>query len=100
MPGHHLGGNDYLNAFDVGFYRRRLKGIALRHTVTHLIETRCLVLVDLGLLINAGVKACDRQRPGPLAITFKTLADGLGVFTRGASLVLLTARAQIGVEVA
>ena len=99
VPGHHLGGNDNLNAFAVGLYRRRLKSIALRHAVTHLIETRCLILVDLGLLINAGVKARDRQRPGPLAITFETLADGLGVCTRSASLVLLTARAQVDIEV-
>lgn len=60
---------------------------------------RCLVLVDLGRLINAGVKACGRQRPGPLAIAFEALADGFGVFTRGASLVLQTARTQVGVEV-
>jgi len=99
MPGHHLGGNDNLDALGIRFHHRRLKGIALRHTVTHLIETRCLVLVDLGLLINAGVKARGRQRPGPLAITLETLADGLGVFTRGALLVLQTARTQVDVEV-
>ena len=99
MPGHHLGSNDNLDALAVGFHGRRLKGIALRHAVTHLIKTRCLVLVDLGLLINAGVKACGWQRPGPLAVAFETLADGLGVFTRLASLVLQTARTQVDVEV-
>jgi hypothetical protein len=98
VPGHHLGGNDNLDALGVRFHRRRLKSIALRHTVTHVIETRCLVLVDLGLLINASVKTRGWQRPGLLAVLLETLADGLGVLGRGTCLILQAAVPQVVVE--
>jgi hypothetical protein len=99
VPGYYLRGNDNLDVLGIRFYRRRLKGMALRHTVTHLIETCGLILVDLGLLINAGVKTRGRQWPGTLTFAFEALADGLGVLTRGALLVLQTTRTQVDVEI-
>jgi hypothetical protein len=89
VPGHHLVGYDNLDALGVGFHRRRLKGIALRHAVTHLIATSRLVLIDLRRLINASVKARGRQRPSAFAL--EPLTDGLGVVTRDARLILETA---------
>jgi hypothetical protein len=89
VPGHNLVGHDNLDALGVRFNRRRLKGIALRHAVTHPIATSRLVLIDLGRLINASVKACGRQRPSALAL--EPLTDSLGVVTRDARLILETA---------
>lgn len=96
--GHHLSGHDNLDALSVAFNGRCLKCLALWHAVTHPIEAYRLILVDLGLLINAGVEARAWQRPGSLAIAFETLSDGLGVGTRSACLVLQTASTQIGIE--
>ena len=79
MPGHHMVGHDNLDALGVRFHRGRLKGIALRHAVTHLIATNRLVLIDLGRLINTSVKARGWQRPS--ALTLEPLTDGLGVVT-------------------
>lgn len=98
MPGNHLAGNDDLDVFDVRFHRSCLKGAALRHTVTHLVEAGRLVLVDLGLLIEASVEGHARQRQGPLPVAFKALADRLGVLARSACPILAAAVAQIDIE--
>jgi hypothetical protein len=98
MPGNHLAGNDNLDAFDIGFHGCGLKGAALWHTVTHLVEAGRLVLVDLGLLIDASVEGHARQRQGPLSITFKALADRLGVLAGSACAIFATAIAQIDIE--
>ena len=79
MPGDHLAGNDDLDVFDVRFYRRCLKSIALRHTVPHPVKTNRLVLVDLGLLVDASVETYRRQRQGLLPVALETLADRLRV---------------------
>jgi hypothetical protein len=98
MPGNHLAGDDDLDAFDVGFDRRRLKGAALRHAVTHLVEPGRLIFVDLGLLIDASVERHIRQRQGPLPIALKALADRLGVLAGSACAILGAAVAQIDIE--
>jgi len=98
VPGHHLAAHDDLDVLGVSFHGGRPKGITLRHAVTHLIETRCLVFVDLGLLVNAGLKARGRQRPGFVAVAFETLADGLGVVTGCAFAVYKARGTQVAVE--
>jgi hypothetical protein len=96
VPGHHLVGHDNLDALGVCFHRRRLKGAASRHAVTHVIATSRLVFIDLGRLINAGVKARGRQRPSTL--TLKPLTDRLAVLSRDARLILQTASTQVGIQ--
>jgi hypothetical protein len=98
MPSNHLAGNNNRNAFHVRFHRRGLKGVTLRHTVTHIVEAGRLVLVDLGRLIDARVEAHARQGQGPLPVAFETLADRLGVLPRSTGAVLAAASSQIGVE--
>jgi len=96
VPGHHVVGYDNLDALGVRFHRRRLKGMALRHAVTHPIVTSRLVLIDLRRLINASVKARGRQRPSALAL--EPLTDRLSMVTRDARLILETALTEIGIQ--
>jgi hypothetical protein len=96
VPGHHLVGDNNLDALDVRFHRRRLKGIALRHAVTHLIATNRLVFIDLRRLINASVKTRGRQRPSTL--TLKPRTDRLGVLARDAFPILQATRTQVGIQ--
>lgn len=98
MPGYHLAGDDDFDALDVGLHGCRLKGVTPRHAVTHLIETRGLVLVDLRGLKDAGVETHGRQWQRPLPIPFVANADGLLVLARGACPVLQATLPQVGVE--
>ena len=98
MPGNHLAGDDDLDVFDVRFHRGRLKGMALGHAVTHLVKAGRLVLVDLGLLVDASIEAHGRHRQGPLPIAFETLANRLGALTGSACPILGAALAQIDIE--
>jgi len=95
VPGHHLGGNDNLNAFGVCFYRRRLKRIALRDAVTHLIETRCLVLVHLRCLAHAGVERVRWQRQRCRPVPREALPDAVVVAGHGAARLAGAALAQV-----
>ena len=102
MAGHHLARDHDLDALGVGLHGRRLKGITLRHAVTHPIKPRRLILVDLRRLMDAGIEALPRQRQGPLPILCEAFPDGLTLFTlllaRGALPILQATLPQVGIE--
>jgi len=98
VPGNHLAGHDNLDAVDVRLHGCRLKSASFGNTVTHPVESRRLILVDLGRFIDAGIEGRTRQRQGALPITLETLADRLSVVPRGALPILQTAVAQVSVE--
>ena len=64
-----------LDPVDVSLDRHRFKRIAARNAITVGVEGDSLILVNLGGLVNAGIKGTWRQRQGSLAITLEAQTD-------------------------
>jgi hypothetical protein len=98
MAGDHVVAQHDLDMIDVALDRHRLKSGTARHAVAVVVETRHLVLVDLGRLHGAGIEGALGHGQGAFALAEETLTDTLGLACLGAFAVPQAAIAQVGIE--